>query len=151
VEREVADAAVELARAAKGRAEAELERSRIRAPVAGTVLTIHARPGERVGEEGLLDLGRVDRMYAIAEVFETDIRAVRVGQRATATSEALAAPLGGRVERIRPRVRKLDVVGTDPAARKDARIVEVEILLDDPAAAAALTHLQVDVVIQTGP
>jgi HlyD family secretion protein len=114
------------------------------------VLAIHARPGELVGAEGVLDLGAVDRMFAIAEVFETDIRAVAVGQRATVTSEALARALTGRVERIRPRVRKQDVVGTDPVARKDARVVEVEIALDDASTAATLTHLQVDVVIHSG-
>ena len=41
----------------------------------------------------------------------------------------------------------MDEIGTDPAARKDARIVEVEIRLDDPKAAANLTNLQVDVEI----
>ena len=36
----------------------------------------------------------------------------------------------------------------DPAARKDARVVEVKVLLDDPAAAAPFTNLQVDVEIE---
>ena len=39
-------------------------------------------------------------------------------------------------------------IGTDPAARKDARIIEVEIELENSAPAAGLTNLQVDVVIQ---
>jgi HlyD family secretion protein len=146
----LAAAEVDLARVRRQRLAVELERSQIRAPFAGRVLEIVAERGELVGPEGLLDLGRVDRMYAVAEVFETDIGRVRVGQRATVISAALPGPLTGRVEAIRPRVRKQDVVGTDPAARKDARIVEVEILLDDPAPAAALTHLQVDVLIDTG-
>ncbi len=51
------------------------------------------------------------------------------------------------MELIRPKVQKHDEIGTDPAARKDARIVEVEIRLNEPEAAAALTNLQVDVVI----
>ena len=38
-------------------------------------------------------------------------------------------------------------IGTDPAARKDARIVEVVIELEDSAPAASLTNLQVDVLI----
>ena len=38
-------------------------------------------------------------------------------------------------------------MGTDPAARKDARIVEVVIELDESAPAARLTNLQVDVLI----
>jgi len=51
---------------------------------------------------------------------------------------------------IRHKVRKQDVIGTDPAAGKDARIIEVEILLDDPEAAASLTHLQVAIIIDAG-
>jgi HlyD family secretion protein len=93
----------------------------------------------------------VDRMYAIAEVYETDISRVKVGQPATISSRAIGRPLGGTVERIRQQVRKQDQLGTDPAARKDARIVEVEIRLDNSAAAAALTNLQVEVLIGRKP
>jgi HlyD family secretion protein len=87
-------------------------------------------------------------MYAIAEVYETDVGRVREGQRARVTSHALPAPLAGEVEWVRPKVQKLDELGTDPAARKDARVVEVKVRLDDPAAAAAFTNLQVDVEIE---
>ncbi len=52
------------------------------------------------------------------------------------------------MQRIRQKVQKQDAIGTDPAARKDARIIEVEILLDDAAAVRGLTNLQVDVVIR---
>ena len=45
------------------------------------------------------------------------------------------------------KVAKQDSLGTDPAARKDARVVEVEIRLDDSQAAAGLTNLQVEVEI----
>ena len=146
-EASVAQSRIAAAEAALARHRAELERSFIRAPVEGRVLDLHARPGELVGAEGVLELGRVAEMYAIAEVYETDIRHVRPGQRARVTSAALPAPLSGTVERIRPKVHKMDEIGTDPAARKDARIVEVEVRLDDPAAAANLTHLQVEVEI----
>lgn len=131
-------------------ATAERERAYIKAPFNGRILDVVAHPGEFIGPEGLLELGRVDRMYAVAEVYETDIKSVKVGQRATVTSAALPGPLAGRVELIRHKVRKQDVIGTDPAADKDARIIEVEILLDDPRAAASLTHLQVEIIIDAG-
>ena len=60
---------------------------------------------------------------------------VRVG-RAHASRAPRSPALTGIVDRIRPKVQKLDVLGTDPAARTDARIVEVEVRLDDPSAAA---------------
>jgi len=144
-EAKVAESHIAAAEAGLQRHRAELERSFVRAPVAGRVLDLHARVGELVGAGGILELGRVAEMYAIAEVYETDIRHVRSGQRARVTSDALAGPLTGTVARIRPKVAKMDEIGTDPAALKDARIVEVEVKLDDAAAAANLTHLQVQV------
>jgi HlyD family secretion protein len=146
-EARVAEARVAAAEATHARHRAELERSYVRAPVDGRVLDLHARPGEVVGAGGVLELGQVREMYAIAEVYETEIRLVRTGQRARVTSAALGGPLTGTVTRIRPKVQKLDEIGTDPAARKDARIVEVEVRLDDPKAAANLTYLQVEVEI----
>ena len=139
---------VTVMRAQLARARAELDRARITAPAAGVVLDVHARPRERIGPEGILELARVDRMYAIAEVYETDVGRVRKGQRARVTSRALSGPLTGQVEWVRPKVQKLDEIGTDPAARKDARIVEVKVILDDAAAAADFTNLQVEVEIE---
>jgi HlyD family secretion protein len=143
----VAESRIAGAEAGLARHQAELERAYLRAPFAGRVLDIHAKVGELVGAEGVLELGRVQQMYAIAEVYETDIRNVKVGQKARVKSDALARPITGTVTRIRPKVQKLDEIGTDPAARKDARIIEVEIKLDDSAAAAALSLLQVEVEI----
>lgn len=143
-----AETAVEVAVAKLARTRAEAERCNVRAPMDGRVLTVLTRPGELIGAEGILELAKVDRMYAIAEVYETDIGRVKTGQRALISSSALPGDLEGKVERIRQKVHKQDQTGTDPTAHKDARIIEVEILLDDPAPAAALTYLQVNVVIQ---
>ena len=129
-------------------ARAKLARSLVKAPVAGQVLAIHAREGERIGPEGLLELGQTQRMYVVAEVYETDIGLVEVGQAATATSPTLPDPITGKVERIGKIVAKNDVLDLDPVARMDSRVVEVFILLDDPEAVAALTNLQVDVEIK---
>jgi HlyD family secretion protein len=129
------------------RAEAERRLTQVRAPMDGRVLDVHARPGERVGSAGILELGATHAMYAIAEVYETDVSRITVGQRARVTSPVFAKDLGGVVERIRPKIEKDDALGTDPAARKDARVVEVEVKLDDSAAVAGLTQVQVEVTL----
>ena len=146
-----ANAGVAVAEAQLKRAQAVLQRAYIKAPVAGRIIEVRTRPGEMIGPQGIVELGRVDRMYAIAEIYETDIAKVKVGQPATVSSRALGRPLGGVVERSRQQVRKQDQMGTDPAARKDARIVEVEIRLDNSAPAAALTNLQVEIAIGRRP
>ena len=146
-ELEAANLRRDVARAELARADAELELSRIRAPMAGQIIEIHKREGERLDQEGLLELADTAAMYAIAEVYETDVQRVRVGQRATVTSPALPEPVAGTVDRIGLKVGKKDVLSVDPAARTDARVVEVRIQLDDPSQVAALTNLEVDVTI----
>ena len=145
---EGAELARDVARAGLLGAEADLELSIVRSPVDGQVLEIHAREGERVGADGVAELGQTSAMYAVAEVYETDIGRVRVGQRASVTSPALPGILVGEVERIGLKIGKKDVLSTDPVADADARVVEVEIRLARPEHAAALTNLRVDVVIE---
>ncbi len=147
-ELEAARLARDVARATLAKAQAELELSRVRAPLDGQVLEIHAREGERVGPEGILDLGDTSAMFVVAEVYETEIGGIQIGQRARIQSPALPRTLRGKVERIGLKIGKKDVLGTDPVADTDARVVEVEIRLDDPTPAARLTNLRVDVVFE---
>lgn len=138
---------VELLEAELVAARAQLARAVVKAPVTGQVLAIHARAGERIGADGLLELGQTQRMYVVAEVYETDIGLIEPGQPARATSPALGQPVHGIVERIGMMVAKNDVLALDPVARTDSRVVEVFVLVDDPHTVAGLTNLQVDVEI----
>jgi len=128
-------------------ARARMELSVVRSPLRAQVLEVHARPGERVGTEGILELGQTDRMYAVAEVYETDITAVAIGQSARILTPALKEPVTGKVERVALMIGRMDALGTDPIAKTDARVVEVFILLDEPETLSALTNLQVEVEI----
>jgi len=138
---------VEVTKAELQEAQADLDLARVRAPISGQVIKIHAYPGERVTTDGVAELGKTDEMYATAEVYESDIGGVRIGQRATVTSPALRDELQGTVESIGWKVDKLDVLSTDPAAKTDARVIKVKIRLDDSARVARLSNMQVDVRI----
>lgn len=132
------------------RAEAELARSQVRSPVAGRVVAVHVREGEKVGDEGIVEIADVTPMYAVAEVYETDIGRVRLGQTATVSARALpGGELKGKVTRIGSKIGRQDVLDTDPVADVDARVVEVQIQLED-SSAAALIHLRVEVAIDLG-
>jgi HlyD family secretion protein len=131
------------------KADATARRMTLVAPVDGRILNIKVKPGEDVGTGPILVMGDTDRMRAVAEVYETDIGRVSVGQTATITSRALQRPLTGKVMRIGSMVYKNDVLNVDPAARADARVVEVWIELDDAGPTERLTNLTVDVVINT--
>jgi len=138
---------VKAAEAAVTAADAMVALSTVLAPQKGQVLFVHARPGERIGVEGVVELGRTDRMYAVAEVYETDIINVKAGQGARVLSPALPGPVSGTVESIGLKVGRMDVLGLDPVAQADARVIEVKILLDDPGVVSHLTNLQVEVEI----
>ena len=129
------------------RATAELARSRVTSPVAGRVVAGHVRAGERVGEGGIVEIADVTPMYTLAEVYETDIGKVKLGQAATVRARALpGGETRGKVTRIGTKIGRKDVLDTDPVADADARVVEVEIELEDDSA-ANLIHLRVEVAI----
>lgn len=132
-------------------AKQKLELSIVRAPRDGRVLRIVTLAGENVGPRPILHLGDTDHMYATAEIYETDVRFLRKGQRATITSDALMKPLTGTVESVGMTVAKNEVVSLDPTASADARVVRARIRLDDSSEAAGLVDLQVDVLIDTAP
>lgn len=137
-----------IARANLDAAKARLELTRIRAPIDGQILEIHAREGERVGSGGVLEMGETDKMVAVAEVYETDIAAIVEGQRALIRSSALSEPIWGVVSHIGLKIGKMDVLDTDPIAKADSRVVEVRIDLDSSEAVSRLTNLQVEIEIE---
>lgn len=147
----VAQAEVDSAIAAVQQAQAELDLSYIKAPRAGQILKIHTWAGEIVDStKGIVSLGQTDQMYAVAEVYESDIHAVHRGQPAKITSTSLSTELQGIVDEVGLEVAKKDVLNTDPAADVDARVVEVKIRLNraDSQKVAGLTNLKVKVAIQ---
>ncbi|MEH6551579.1 MAG: HlyD family efflux transporter periplasmic adaptor subunit [Pseudomonadales bacterium] len=127
--------------------EARQEMSLIRAPKRAQVLEVYTQPGEKVGAMGVLELGETDKMSVVAEVYETDISRIVVGQSATVSSAAFDAPAVGTVSYVGYKVGKLDALDIDPIARTDARVVEVIILVEDSVPLKRLTNLQVHVEI----
>ncbi len=150
LERAQAEYPIDSLEAQIGAAKARASRLTLYAPVNGRILNIKIKPGEDVSSGPVLTMGDTSLMRAVAEVYETDIARVRIGHVATITSRALPHPITGKVVRIGSMVFKNDVLNVDPAARADARVVEVWIDLEDATLTERLTNLTVDVVINTG-
>lgn len=147
-----AEAEVASTMAAVEQAKADLELAYVKAPKDGRILKIKARAGETVLEkDGIAELGQTDEMIVVAEVYESDIAKVRLGQQVTVTSESQAFKdeLQGSVKEIGLQIGKKDILSTDPAATVDARVVEVHIRLnpEDSKRVAALTNSKVLVKI----
>ncbi|MCP6757208.1 MAG: ABC exporter membrane fusion protein [Fischerella sp. CENA71] len=130
-------------------AEARLRRTIIRAPRAGQILKTLTYPGEAIGDDGILEMGDTSQMYVVAEVYESDVGLVKLGQPATITSRngAFSKAITGKVVEIGWQIFKNNILSDDPAANADARVVEVRIRLDDSKPIKAFTNLQVDVKI----
>lgn len=127
--------------------QARLEDGVLRSPIDGQVLEIRVRQGEIARDDPVLDIGDTQNMYVVAEVYQTDVKFVKVGQRATIRGYAFKTPLTGTVADVGLKIFKNDIVDDDPAAPTDARVVEVRVRLDESAAAAAYTNMQVQVLI----
>ncbi|MGL5834897.1 MAG: ABC exporter membrane fusion protein [Waterburya sp.] len=137
-----AQAEVDQAIAALRQAAEDLELTKVKAPKEGQIIKINAYPGEVVDEDGVVEFAQTSNMMVVAEVYESDIGKVRLGQTATITSEtgAFEQEITGQVSQIGLKIGKQDVLSTDPAADVDSRVVEVEIHLD-PDTSGLVSHL----------
>ena len=149
VDVQVAQAELTQARAAVKEALAALELTEVRSPMNGQVLTVNVRPGEVVGDRGIVALGQTNQMYVVAEIYETDVDKVRLGQKAVVTGSAFTEELTGEVSEIGLEVRQQDVFESNPLVDTDNKVVEVKIRLDPDSSkrVRSLSNLQVQVVI----
>ncbi|WP_193196127.1 ABC exporter membrane fusion protein [Nostoc sp. MG11] len=145
-----AQAEVESAQATAEKIKAQLTQAYIHAPKTGQILKINTRAGETVGEQGIVDLGQTDQMYAVAEVYQSDINKVRQGQAVRISSESLPNELQGRVDWIGMQVQRQNLINSDPSSNIDARVVEVHVQLNKLSSqkASKFTNLQVKAVIE---
>ncbi|BAY77638.1 DevB family ABC exporter membrane fusion protein [Nostoc linckia NIES-25] len=141
---------VDRAIAAMKQAQAELDRASVRSPIDGEILEIHTRAGEVVGSDGIVEIGQTQRMYAVAEVYQSDISGVKIGQQVRVTSDSIPGELVGKVERIGSQVKRQTIVNTDPSTNIDARVIEVHVVLDAASSkkAAKFTNLQITAEIE---
>lgn len=140
-------------------AEAELERARmdlgraeVRAPIAGTILNIHATPGQRPPAEGIMEMGDTTQMMAEVEIWQDRIASVALGQPVEIVADALGRSLRGTVESIGLTVGRQGLISDDAAANSDARVIRVLVTLDaeSSAVAARYTNLEAVARIDTG-
>jgi HlyD family secretion protein len=150
VDVQVAQTDIDSAIAAVKRAETELAQAIIRAPMDVQILKIHARLGEKIGDNGIADLGHTDRMVAVAEVYQTDIGKVKLGQKAAITGQAFSGEVKGTVSEIGLQVNRQNVFSDRPGENLDRRVIEVKIRLtpEDSKRVEGLTNLQVQTAIQ---
>ena len=142
---------VDAARAELALARLDLARADVVAPIAGTILIIHASPGGRPPVQGIMEMGDTEQMMAEVEVWQDRIPAVRAGQPVELAAAALGTMLQGRVHRIGLTVGRQGLISDDSAENKDARVIRVLVALDKVSSdlAARFTNLEVIARIDT--
>lgn len=143
---------VEAAEAELARANLDLARGIVVAPIAGTILDIHATPGQRPPSDGVMEMGDISQMTAEMEVYQDWIATVRPGQPVELVASALGRTLHGTVESIGLTVGRQGLISDDVAANTDARVIRVVVALDAPSSeiASRFTNLEVIARIDTG-
>jgi len=146
----LAEAELAAAGAALARARAEAALARLTAPIAGTVIRVIARAGERAPNEGVVEIADLSRLDVVADVYETDLPRLRLGAVAEVVVPGEATRFPATVREIGWQVRRTTQAGTDPVAAVDARTVEVRLALTPDAAGALArrSNMQVQVAIR---
>ncbi|MDB9371989.1 HlyD family efflux transporter periplasmic adaptor subunit [Nodularia sphaerocarpa] len=156
VDIEIANLRLQKAKIAVIQRKARLENAKVRAPAFGQILRINTRIGEQVNtSRGIVEIARTDRMFAVAEVAETDIDKIRLGQQATISSEygGFSGDIKGNVEQIALQIGKRtlqDAANTrGPTTDDNSRVIAVKIRIDPQynSQIAALTYMLVRVKI----
>ncbi len=133
------------------RARRDLARADVLAPITGTVLNIHATPGQRPPADGIMEMGDTDHMMAEVEIYQDRIVKVQPGQPVELVSTALGQTFQGRVSFIGLTVGRQGLLSDDTAANTDARVIRVLVDLDAASSqiAARFTNLEVIARIDT--
>lgn len=126
-DRSAARGRVAAARARLGLAEAGLDRRRVFAPSAGTVLLSRFHAGEfyDVGAGPLFLLGDLDRLQVRLEVDEIDAIEVGPGAPCMLRSDGGVPLAEGTVDRVAPRMGRRGLAIESPTSRSDVRVREV--------------------------
>ena len=132
----IAKANLALAEANLKEQQALLEKTLLRSPIDGVVLRRHLKTGETISIQPLIPILQVadtDHLRVRAEIDETDIGNVTLGQRAWATASAYPhRQFQGVITKIGKRMGRKEVHSEEPTDKKDTNVLDILIDLDNP-------------------
>ncbi len=129
------ESALHAARSQLAVAQALFDKTRIRAPVAGTVIQLSAKVGELASPsnpEPIAVVGDLTALRVRAELDDRDIGRVQVGQRAVVRADAFRdVDFPGRVASIAPGLAYGKLSPRGPRRPAEIEVLEVLVSLDD--------------------
>lgn len=139
-------AQVQAAEARVRTAEVRVNMLTVRAVQEGEVIDILAKPGERAGTAGILEMGNTRKMVVEAEVYLDDISKIEVGHVAKISGDGIEQYLEGKVTEIERTVARNALFDSDPSSFNDGRVIVVVIELSEADSAKAKTRINAQVV-----
>jgi multidrug resistance efflux pump len=109
------------------------EESLVRSPLDGVVVQIFARQGERIGGAGIAKIVDMRQLRVLADVDELQVGRVAQGGKVEVTFRGSPTVYKGTIARVAPTVKRMQRVEPDGGTSTDARVVQVEIEIDDPS------------------
>jgi HlyD family secretion protein len=122
---------IEMIVARLDQARIQRELALVRSPLDGIVIQILTRQGERVSASGIVKI--VDMSKLRVHVDEVHLGRVVSGGKVEVTFRGNSAVYRGTILRVAPTVKRMQRIEPDGGSSTDARVVQVEIELDDPS------------------
>jgi HlyD family secretion protein len=140
-----------IGRAELAAAEQAVEKTKIRAPIAGTILQVQAKPGELATpspDQPLLVMADLSKLRVRAEVDERDVAQIHVGQPVMVQAHAFRGrDFAGTVASIARLVGPAAINARNQRKLTDVDVVEVMIDLPEPG--PLVVGMQADVYFRT--
>jgi HlyD family secretion protein len=110
------------------------EQALVRSPLDGVVLQLYTRQAERItSPNGIVKIVDMSKLRVFADVDEIHLGKVTTGGKVEVTFRGSPATFKGTIARIAPTVKRMQRIEPDGGSSTDARVVQVEIELDDPS------------------
>jgi multidrug resistance efflux pump len=132
-DRKVIDFEIAILQAKLQNARDTRELSLVRSPSDGVVINLFTRQGERVSPVGIAKIVDFAQLRVFADVDEVHLGRVTEGGRVDVTFRGSPTIYKGKIARVAPTVKRMQRIEPDAATSTDARVVQVEIELDDTA------------------
>jgi multidrug resistance efflux pump len=109
------------------------EQALVRSPLDGIVIQMYSRQGERVSQNGIAKIVDLSQLRVLADVDELNVGRIAAGGKVEVTFRGSPTVYMGTISRVAPTVKRMQRMEPDGGSSTDARVVQVEIQLDDPS------------------
>lgn len=109
------------------------EQALVRSPLDGVVIQIYTRQGERISMNGIAKIVDLSQLRVLADVDELNVGRIAAGGKVEVTFRGSPTVYQGTISRVAPTVKRMQRMEPDGGSSTDARVVQVEIQLDDPS------------------